>query len=207
VSTKTVVPDAVAATVVSTVESQLSVTVSEGDFRCENPNQTMAEPCCAFLEIRTGRVWWTTDHRLANTGSDQREESKLKVIKGGCLCGASRYVAHGEPINVRVCHCRVCQRALGAAFNARVLMPLNAVTMSGALGRRNSSPVLVRGFCTICGTSLFTERASAGVIGLTCGSLDMPEDCQPTEHIWTSSKQAWLTLNDGLPQYPEGAPA
>src|SRR5476649_1402796 len=99
------------------------------------------------------------------------------------------------------------QRALGAAFNARVLMPLNAVTMTGALGRRNSSPALVRGFCTICGTSLFTERASAGVVGLTCGSLDTPEDCQPSEHIWTSSKQAWLTLNDGLPQYPEGAPA
>jgi hypothetical protein len=163
--------------------------------------------CRIFLEIRTGPVRWTTDHRLANTGSDQREETKLKVIKGGCLCGASRYVAHGEPINVRVCHCRVCQRSLGAAFNARMLMPLNAVTMTGALGRRNSSPVLVRGFCTVCGTSLFTERASAGVIGLTCGSLDMPEDFQPTEHIWTSSKQAWLTLNDGLPEYPEGAPA
>jgi hypothetical protein len=54
---------------------------------------------------------------------------------------------------------------------------------------------------------LFTERASAGVIGLTCGSLDEPEDFQPTEHIWTSSKQAWLTISDGLPQYPEGAPA
>jgi len=157
--------------------------------------------------LATGPVRWTTDHRLANTGSDQREENNLKVIKGGCLCGASRYVAHGEPINVRVCHCRVCQRSLGAAFNARVLMPLNAVTMTGALGRRNSSPVLVRGFCTVCGTSLFTERASAGVIGLTCGSLDAPEDFQPTEHIWTSSKQAWLTLNDGLPQYPEGPPA
>jgi len=142
-----------------------------------------------------------------HTSLNEREGSRLKTINGGCLCGASRYVAFGEPINVRVCHCRVCQRALGAAFNARVLMPLNAVTMTGPLGRRNSSPALVRGFCTICGTSLFTERAGVGVIGLTCGSLDMPEDFQPTEHIWTSSKQAWLTLNDGLQQYPEGAPA
>lgn len=154
---------------------------------------------------RPGRV----DNRPSASGysSNDREESKLKPINGGCLCGASRYVAYGEPINVRVCHCRVCQRSLGAAFNARVLMPLSAVTMTGPLGRRNSSPVLVRGFCTVCGTSLFTERASAGVIGLTCGSLDAPEDFQPTEHIWTSSKQAWLTLGDGLPQYPEGAPA
>ena len=176
----------------------------------------MQHECCVIprAEARFRDSWNTrrpgwVDNRPSASGysSNDREESKLKPINGGCLCGASRYVAYGEPINVRVCHCRVCQRSLGAAFNARVLMPLSAVTMTGALGRRNSSPVLVRGFCTVCGTSLFTERASAGVIGLTCGSLDAPEDFQPTEHIWTSSKQAWLMLGDGLPQYPEGAPA
>ncbi|MES2713182.1 MAG: GFA family protein [Pseudomonadota bacterium] len=108
---------------------------------------------------------------------------------------------------MRVCHCRMCQLALGAAFNARVLMRLSAVTVSGPVGRFHSSPALVRGFCTRCGTSLFTERTGAGVIGLTCGSLDQPGTLRPTEHIWTSSKQEWLTLADGLPQYPEGAPA
>jgi hypothetical protein len=131
----------------------------------------------------------------------------VATIEGGCLCGASRYVATGEPINVRVCHCTMCQRALGAAFNARVLMPLPAVAMTGPVGRFNSSPALVRGFCGQCGTSLFTERAGAGVIGLTCGSLDQPGAFRPTEHIWTSSKQAWLTLADDLPQYADGAPA
>ena len=131
----------------------------------------------------------------------------MRTITGGCLCGASRYEARGEPINIRICHCRICQRALGAAFNARVLMPLAGVAMTGPIGRRNSSPVLVRGFCTACGTSLFTERAGAGVIGFSCGGLDRPEDFQPTEHIWVSSKQPWLKIDDGLLQYPEGAPA
>lgn len=137
----------------------------------------------------------------------QSGKGRVAIFQGGCFCGASRYRAEGEPINVRVCHCRMCQRALGAAFNARVLMPLDAVTITGPVGRFNSSPVLVRGFCTLCGTSLFTERASAGVVGLTCGSLDRPDDLWPTDHIWTSSKQAWLTLDDGLPQHPQGAPA
>jgi len=116
-------------------------------------------------------------------------------------------VANGAPINVRVCHCRLCQRSIGAAFNARLLMPLDGVTLSGPLGRFSSSPGLSRGFCTQCGTSLFTERAGAGIIGLTCGSLDSPEGFRPTEHIWTSSRQPWLKLDDGLPQYPQGAPA
>ncbi len=129
------------------------------------------------------------------------------TIEGGCLCGASRYAASGAPINQRVCHCRLCQRAIGAAFNARVLMPRAAVTLTGPIGRVSSSPDLQRGFCTRCGTTLFSERASIAAMGLTCGSLDRPEDFQPAEHIWTSSRQPWLRIDDGLPQYPEGPPA
>jgi hypothetical protein len=128
------------------------------------------------------------------------------VFHGGCLCGATRYEARGEPINIRVCHCRLCQKVIGAAFNARVLMPLDAVAISGAVARVSSSDDLVRGFCQVCGASLYSERAGAGVIGLTFGSLDEPDAFAPTEHIWVSSKQAWLLLDDGLPQYPEGAP-
>ncbi len=130
-----------------------------------------------------------------------------KVIEGGCLCGTVRYRATGEPINTRVCHCRFCQRALGAAFNARLLLPLAAVAIAGNVGRVNSSPDVVRGFCRACGTTLFSERTAAGVIGLTCGSLDNPAEFRPTAHIWTSSKQPWLRLDDGLPQYPEAFPA
>ena len=128
------------------------------------------------------------------------------MIEGGCLCGAVRYQATGEPINVRVCHCRLCQRALGAAFNARVLMPLAAVTFTGHASRVNSSSDIVRGFCEACGTTLFSERTVAGVIGLTCGSLDKPSEVRPTAHIWMSSKQPWLKLDDGLPQYAGAFP-
>lgn len=129
-----------------------------------------------------------------------------REIKGGCLCGACRYVAQGEPINVRICHCRLCQKAIGAAFNGRMLYRRDQVELIGPIGRANSSPELARGFCTQCGTTLLSEREKVGVIGLTCGSLDDPDVFRPTEHIWTSSKQAWVKLDDGLPQYEEGAP-
>ncbi|WP_217703798.1 GFA family protein [Piscinibacter koreensis] len=127
-------------------------------------------------------------------------------FSGGCLCGACRYTAHGEPINVRVCHCRSCQKALGATFNARVLMPRAAVELGGPIGWARSSPELARGFCTLCGSTLFSERAVRGWIGITLASLDEPERFTPTEHIWTSSKPAWLQLADGLPHYPEAPP-
>jgi len=128
-------------------------------------------------------------------------------IAGGCLCGACRYETSATPINVRACHCRLCQKAIGASFNARVLVSLDSLTIDGPVGWFASSEALRRGFCTQCGTTLFSERASGNVIGLTMGSLDKPDRHVPAEHIWTASKQAWLTLADDLPCWEEGPPA
>ncbi len=41
---------------------------------------------------------------------------------------------------------------------------------------------------------------------MTAGSLDDPSLFRPDMHFWVSSKQPWLKLDDGLPQYPEGPP-
>lgn len=130
-----------------------------------------------------------------------------EAIAGGCLCGACRYETEAEPINIRACHCRLCQKAIGATFNARVLVPLDRVTISGPVGWYGSSPDLRRGFCTQCGTTLFSERVSGNLIGLTMGSLDDPDRLEMAEHIWVSSKQDWLTLGDDLPHHAEGPPA
>src|ERR1700712_5399484 len=98
----------------------------------------------------------------------------MTLFQGGCLCGAVRYKATAEPLNQRVCHCRLCQKAIGAAFNARALMRIADVAISGPIGTFNSSEALERGFCTRCGSTVFSRRASAGIIGLTAGSLDDP---------------------------------
>ena len=129
-----------------------------------------------------------------------------ETITGGCFCGACRYETQAAPINIRACHCRMCQKAIGASFNARVLVPLDTLTITGPVGWYQTSEPLRRGFCTVCGTSLFTERASVNAIGLTMGSLDDPDRFMPDEHIWVSSKQAWLGLGDDVPCYDEAAP-
>lgn len=128
-----------------------------------------------------------------------------KRYEGGCLCGAVRYRAEGEPVNERICHCNLCQKAVGAAFNARVLFRLEAVEIEGPIAAANSSPELERGFCRKCGTTIFSRRRSSGVIGLTTGSMDDPSVFRPQMHIWVSSKQPWVVIADGLPQY-DGAP-
>jgi hypothetical protein len=126
--------------------------------------------------------------------------------EGGCLCGEVRYRADGEPVNERVCHCRLCQKAIGAAFNARLLFRVEQVSLDGPIGTVKSSPALERGFCRHCGTTVFSRRGAAGVIGLTSGSLDDPTLFRPTMHIYTGSRQPWVKLDDGLPQYEQAPP-
>lgn len=125
--------------------------------------------------------------------------------QGGCLCGAIRYRATSVPINERVCHCHLCQKAIGASFNARLLFRIGDVAVEGDVSYVNTSPELARGFCAGCGTTLFSRRESAGVMGVTSGSLDDPSLFKPQMHIYVASKQPWLVIDDGLPQY-QGAP-
>ena len=130
-----------------------------------------------------------------------------KLYEGGCLCGAVRYVAEGEPVNERVCHCHLCQKAIGAAFNARILFRTGDVAISGPVRTFSSSPNLKRGFCPNCGTTVFSCRESAGLMGLTAGSLDDPSLFQPSMHFWTAARQPWLKFDDGLPDHPEAPPS
>lgn len=127
-------------------------------------------------------------------------------ITGGCLCGACRYTSTGEILNIRACHCHRCQKATGAAFYARIMVPLDSATLSGPVGWFGAEEGVRRGFCQSCGTSLFSERQSANTIGLSMGSLDTPDRYAPQEHIWMSSKQVWLRLDDGKLQYAKGPP-
>ncbi|MGJ5177396.1 GFA family protein [Bradyrhizobium oligotrophicum] len=125
------------------------------------------------------------------------------IHHGGCLCGAVRFACAGEPINVRICHCRNCQRATASPFFARALFSHDALTIDGETARHPSSDALDRMFCPRCGTRLFTWRNTRPVVGVALVCFDDPNAFVPTEHIWVSAKVGWVTLNDGLPQFPE----
>jgi hypothetical protein len=126
--------------------------------------------------------------------------------EGGCLCGAVRFKAKGEPINVRICHCRLCQKAMGSPFHARALFRQSDLTVEGATGRYASSEALDRVFCKTCGTRLFSWRKEPAVAGVALAAFDDRHAFAPTEHIWVTEKMNWVKIDDGLPQHPQGAP-
>jgi hypothetical protein len=128
------------------------------------------------------------------------------IREGGCLCGAVRFKAEGEPINVRICHCRKCQKAMGSPFFARALFEQSALTVEGEMASYASSEAIDRVFCKKCGTRLFALRKKAGTTGIALAAFDDRNAFAPGEHIWVTEKMDWLKLDDGLPQYPQMFP-
>jgi hypothetical protein len=128
------------------------------------------------------------------------------IREGRCMCGAVRFRTSGEPLNVRACHCRNCQRALSSPFFARALFDQQAVAVDGPTAAHLSSPALERVFCKECGTRLFARRTNGTYIGVSVAVMDDRNAFVPTEHIWVSEKVGWLSLNDGLPQHLERSP-
>jgi len=151
-----------------------------------------------YPKIRRGSKWVAVEKEI--------EMADDVVREGGCLCGQVRFQARGRPTNVRICHCRLCQKAMSAPFFARALYPIDQVTVTGKTARHASSPELWRVFCPTCGTRLFAERPSASRVGIALAAFDDPNALPPECHFFVSSKIGWVRLNDDLPQYPEWPP-
>ena len=77
---------------------------------------------------------------------------------GGCLCGAVRFQAMGEPVITGHCHCADCRRHNGGPVVTLVVFEANKVRFTA--GERKiyqSSLGIGRAFCDQCGTPLTIE--------------------------------------------------
>lgn len=134
--------------------------------------------------------------------------SRPALLTGGCQCGAVRYALFAKPEGAHLCHCRMCQKAVGGPFAALAPVRLDdfAWTRSAPATFR-SSTVAARDYCAACGTPLTFRYLDGpgddgGVgawIDVTIGSLDRPEDVPPLCHYGTESRIPWLDRIRALP--------
>lgn len=117
-------------------------------------------------------------------------------LSGGCACGAVRFTATAPPTEVAWCHCRTCQRSVGAPAVAWASFPAGTVTWRGPLATWRSSDRAQRGFCGACGSSLawLPDRAGMGP-DLAVATFDAPEALAPTFSIWCGDR---LPCTEGL---------
>lgn len=131
-------------------------------------------------------------------------------ITGGCLCGALRYEARGEPLYAGLCYCADCRKASGSGFIPFIGFASDALSFSG---RTQTSACLsaagreaVRNFCAACGSLVFggpVGQATSHTI--YAGSLDDPGLFTPKIAIFTAGRPAWAEIPAGLRTF-EGAP-
>lgn len=107
---------------------------------------------------------------------------------------------------VHCCHCRWCQRETGASFALNAMIEADrAVLLSGApeivMTPSNSGKGQKIARCPVCKVALWSNYAGAGdaVRFVRVGTLDEPDCLPPDIHIFTSSKQPWVTLPPGIP--------
>ena len=129
---------------------------------------------------------------------------EVRLLQGGCLCGAVRYEATGHFRSVTVCHCSMCLKTHGTAAGYTAIdRPALEMTEDRGLRWYRSSEEARRGFCNECGASLFFDWLSAPHISIAAGTLDQPTGLRTVAHIYVADKGDYYEIADGLPTFPE----
>ena len=130
----------------------------------------------------------------------------FKTITGGCLCGAVRYEITEKPIGGANCHCRSCQKALGAAYFPGLFVPYDSLHISGSYKEfsttAESGNTVYRAFCPECGTALFGRNSGfKDMRPVSAATLDDPSLFKPKHDIWVEDAQPWDCMNPELPKF------
>ena len=125
------------------------------------------------------------------------------MITGGCLCGALRYRADGEPLSQGLCHCRNCQRLSGAGHVGWLCFTEAAVSVEGEARAYamtgGSGATATRYSCPTCHSIVFGRaEVMPGRLNLYAGSLDDTAQFKPTMAIFVRSRPPWDDSSRGL---------
>jgi hypothetical protein len=114
------------------------------------------------------------------------------VMTGGCQCGAVRYALFEVPVPT-VCHCRMCQKAVGGPFAALSKVPIAQFAWTrGTPAKFQSSSAAERHFCAACGTPLTFHYLDGDAIEVTTGSLDQPDQVPATRNFGVEARLQWI---------------
>jgi hypothetical protein len=117
-----------------------------------------------------------------------------QLFTGGCQCGAIRFRTTELLDNAHICHCRMCQKAVGNFFAALVSTGKAELAWTrGTPARFSSSEGVERGFCANCGTPLFYDPLHSPDIGLMIGAFDKAAEIMPISQDSIESRMPWFS--------------
>ncbi|MEM8957150.1 MAG: GFA family protein, partial [Pseudomonadota bacterium] len=139
----------------------------------------------------------TTDEARSRAGVQDLEAKMAEDgddrLTGGCLCGAVRYRLAEPPKNYGACHCGMCRKFSGG-IELGLEVPPGGVTWEDETHLKvyKSSEWAERGFCDVCGSSLFWRLTAPGpmhgLLSLSAGSLDRFEGLNFVNEVYIDQK-------------------
>ena len=125
-------------------------------------------------------------------------------VKGSCECQGVVFELIGELRDVVFCHCSQCRKTSGHYWAATQVSKGNLnLIKATSLSWYDSSDKARRGFCSVCGSSMFYERKGIHKISVSAGSLEIPTSLDRMRHIYVASKGDYYDISDDLPQFEE----
>ena len=128
-----------------------------------------------------------------------------RTATGSCLCGGVRYEVHGPLRDILFCHCENCRRTHGnfsAYTSARRadLVITSDETLRWYHTDKDVTPDVQRGFCGVCGASVFWDPRGYEYVYISAGSVDPPTGIKGAGHIWLSEAGDYYEITDDLPR-------
>jgi len=120
--------------------------------------------------------------------------------KGSCLCGAVTFETKGPLRDSIACHCTQCRKTSGHYWSA-TSVPLAAlnITRDEGLSWYRSSATAQRGFCKVCGSSMFWKPDAEDRMSIASGVFDGPLGVKTAQHIYCADKGDYCEIEAGVP--------
>lgn len=125
-------------------------------------------------------------------------------LTASCLCGTVKVEVRSTPLWSAHCHCRMCQKAHGAAFVTWVGVEkekFSIVSGDSQLIWYASSETGKRGHCSKCGTPmLFWARRWSDEMHIARSLFDIPLSIPVKTHAFYDSHVSWTSADPELPK-------
>lgn len=128
----------------------------------------------------------------------------MKFLTGSCLCGKVTVRVADDFDFLGYCHCSECRKWSGSPFgaggrvNSRDLEILSGEELVSLYPKSEATSL---GFCSNCGTSLFSKKHEQGKYVVRLGILDDMPSGRPSTHMFVASKAPWFEITDDLDKY------
>ena len=128
-------------------------------------------------------------------------ESVTPSRSGSCLCGAVKFTAHGEPLEIDACHCGMCRRQTGGgAYVAAQFKGGVTIDQGEQLSWYKGSDWGERGFCSTCGSAVaWRLQQFPDKLGVSLGAVDDTTDLKIEAHIFTDSGPDYYKIPNDIP--------